>query len=92
MPRWCASPAATAKPPHLLTHHILRGAGIDAALAGNVEKPWHTRSHASRTMYVVELSSFQLDNMYDFKANIAVLLNITPTTSTATTTKCRTTV
>lgn len=63
----------------LLTHHILRGAGIDAALAGNVGKSlaWQV-ARDPHPVYVVELSSFQLDNMYDFKANIAVLLNITP--------------
>ncbi len=63
----------------LLTHHILRGAGIDAALAGNVGKSlaWQV-ARDPHPVYVVELSSFQLDNMYSFKANVAVILNITP--------------
>ncbi len=63
----------------MLIHHILIGAGIDAGLAGNVGRSlaWQG-AREPHPVYVVELSSFQLDNMYDFKANIAVLLNITP--------------
>ena len=63
----------------LLTHHILRGAGIDAALAGNVGKSlaWQV-ARDPHSVYVVELSSFQLDNMYDFRADTAVIMNITP--------------
>ncbi len=63
----------------MLIHHILIGAGIDAGLAGNVGRSlaWQV-AREPHLVYVVELSSFQLDNMYDFKANIAVLLNITP--------------
>ena len=63
----------------MLTYHILSQAGLDVGLAGNVGKSLAlqvaTDPHA---YYVIELSSFQLDNMYDFKADIAVLLNITP--------------
>lgn len=63
----------------LLIHHILTSAGIDAGLAGNVGNSLaYQVARAPHKVYVVELSSFQLDNMYDFKANIAVLLNITP--------------
>ncbi len=63
----------------MLIHHILTGAGIDAGLAGNVGHSLaYQVARAPHPVYVVELSSFQLDNMYDFKANIAVLLNITP--------------
>ena len=63
----------------MLIHHILTGAGIDAGLAGNVGHSLaYQVARAPHKVYVVELSSFQLDNMYDFKANIAVLLNITP--------------
>lgn len=63
----------------MLIHHILRHAGIDASLAGNVGKSLaYQVARDPHKVYVVELSSFQLDNMYDFKANIAVLLNITP--------------
>ncbi len=63
----------------MLIHHILIGAGIDAGLAGNVGRSlaWQV-AREPHPVYVIELSSFQLDNMYDFKANIAVLLNITP--------------
>ena len=63
----------------MLTHHILTHAGIDAGLAGNVGNSLaYQVAREPHDVYVVELSSFQLDNMYDFKANIAVLLNITP--------------
>ena len=63
----------------MLIHHILRHAGIDASLAGNIGKSlaWQVARDPHK-VYVVELSSFQLDNMYDFKANVAVMLNITP--------------
>lgn len=63
----------------MLIHHILVHAGVDASLAGNVGKSLaYQVARDPHKVYVVELSSFQLDNMYDFKANIAVLLNITP--------------
>lgn len=63
----------------LLTHHILTSAGIDAGLAGNVGNSLALQvAETPHPVYVIELSSFQLDNMYKFKADIAVLLNITP--------------
>ena len=63
----------------LLTYHILKKAGIDAGLAGNVGKSMALQvARDPHAVYVIELSSFQLENMYKFKANIAVLLNITP--------------
>ena len=63
----------------LLTHHILNAAGIDAGLAGNVGVSLALQvTRDPHPVYVIELSSFQLDNMYDFRADIAVLLNITP--------------
>ncbi len=63
----------------LLIHHILTEAGLDAGLAGNVGNSLaYQVAREPHAVYVVELSSFQLDNMYDFKANIAVILNITP--------------
>ena len=63
----------------MLIHHILTHAGVDASLAGNVGKSLaYQVVRDPHKVYVVELSSFQLDNMYDFKANIAVMLNITP--------------
>ena len=63
----------------MLIYHILREAGINAGLAGNVGRSlaWQV-AEDKHDVYVVELSSFQLENMYDFRANIAVLMNITP--------------
>jgi UDP-N-acetylmuramoylalanine--D-glutamate ligase len=63
----------------MLTYHILKQAGADVGLAGNVGNSLALQAAESpHDYYVIELSSFQLDNMYDFKADIAVLLNITP--------------
>lgn len=63
----------------LLTYHILRDAGIDAGLAGNVGHSLALQvAEDPHDVYVIELSSFQLENMYRFRANIAVILNITP--------------
>lgn len=63
----------------LLTYHILQKAGVDVGLAGNVGRSLALQvAREPHDVYVIELSSFQLDNMYGFKANIAVLLNITP--------------
>ena len=63
----------------LLTYHILRKAGMDVGLAGNVGKSLALQvARDPHAIYVIELSSFQLENMYRFKANIAVILNITP--------------
>ena len=63
----------------LLTYHILKNAGLNVGLAGNVGKSLALQvAYEKHDVYVIELSSFQLENMYDFKANIAVLLNITP--------------
>ena len=63
----------------LLTYHILRKAGLDAGLAGNVGKSLALQVAVEpHDIYVIELSSFQLENMYQFKANIAVIMNITP--------------
>ena len=63
----------------MLTYHLLKKAGLNAGLAGNIG-----HSLAKQVIkdefeyYVLELSSFQLDDMYEFKADIAILLNITP--------------
>lgn len=63
----------------MLTYHILKNAGLDVGLAGNVGKSLALQvAEDPHEVYVIELSSFQLDNMSDFKADIAVLLNITP--------------
>ncbi len=62
-----------------LTCHILRAGGIDASVAGNVGRSLALQvAREPHDVYVVELSSFQLENMYDFRANIAMILNITP--------------
>jgi len=63
----------------MLTYHILKNAGLNVGLAGNVGDSFALQvAEANYDYYVIELSSFQLDGMYDFKADIAVLLNITP--------------
>ena len=63
----------------MLTYHILKEAGLNVGLAGNVGDSFALQVAENKyDYYVIELSSFQLDNMYDFKADIAVLLNITP--------------
>lgn len=63
----------------MLTYHILKEAGLDVGLAGNVGNSLALQvAESPHAYYVIELSSFQLDNMYKFKADIAVLLNITP--------------
>ncbi|MGQ9619638.1 MAG: UDP-N-acetylmuramoyl-L-alanine--D-glutamate ligase [Bacteroidales bacterium] len=62
-----------------LVWHILKKAGIKAALAGNVGHSFAMAvAEGGYDCYVIELSSFQLDSMFDFRADIAVLLNITP--------------
>lgn len=63
----------------LLTYHILKKAGYNVGLGGNVGKSFAMQvARENFDYYVLELSSFQLDGMYDFTADIAVLLNITP--------------
>lgn len=63
----------------LLTYHILKNAGLNVGLAGNIG---HSFAYQVATenfeYYVLELSSFMLDDMYNFKADIAILTNITP--------------
>ncbi|MEO9534259.1 MAG: UDP-N-acetylmuramoyl-L-alanine--D-glutamate ligase [Crocinitomicaceae bacterium] len=60
-------------------HHVLKKAGLEVAMAGNVGESLARQVVEDRPgYYVVELSSFQLDGMFDFKADIAILLNITP--------------
>ena len=62
-----------------LIYHIFKQAGYDAGLAGNIGNSLALQvAEEPHEYYVIELSSFQLDNMYDFRANIAILLNITP--------------
>jgi UDP-N-acetylmuramoylalanine--D-glutamate ligase len=62
-----------------LIYHIFRQAGYDAGLAGNIGRSLALQvAEDPHEYYIIELSSFQLDNMYRFRANIAILLNITP--------------
>ncbi len=63
----------------LLTYHILKKAGYNVGLGGNIGKSFaYQVATENFDYYVLELSSFQLDGMYNFKADVAVLLNITP--------------
>lgn len=62
-----------------LTHHILRNAGLNVGLAGNIGSSFAMQvAEKDQDIYVLEISSFQLDGMFEFKADIAILLNITP--------------
>lgn len=62
-----------------LIHHMMRKAGLNVGIAGNVGRSFARQvAEENYDYYVLELSSFQLDGMYDFKADIAILLNITP--------------
>ncbi len=62
-----------------LIYHIFKEAGYDCGLAGNIGHSLALQvAEEPHEYYIIELSSFQLDNMYDFRANIAILLNITP--------------
>ena len=63
----------------MLTYHILKNAGLNVGLAGNVGKSFALQvAEENFDYYVLELSSFQLDGMYDFKADTAIITNITP--------------
>ena len=62
-----------------LIYHIFKKAGLNVGLAGNIGQSLALQvAECNYDYYVIELSSFQLDNMYKFHANIAVLMNITP--------------
>ena len=62
-----------------LIFHIFKEAGYDVGLAGNIGNSLALQvAEDPHAYYIIELSSFQLDNMYDFRADIAILLNITP--------------
>jgi UDP-N-acetylmuramoylalanine--D-glutamate ligase len=63
----------------MLTYHILKDAGLSVGLGGNIGRSFAKQVAIDKyDYYVLEISSFMLDNMYNFKADIAVLLNITP--------------
>ena len=62
-----------------LIYHLLKQAGLNVGLGGNIGKSYAYQVATEKyDIYVLELSSFQLDNVYDFKADIAVITNITP--------------
>ena len=62
-----------------LTHKILEDAGYNVGLGGNIGKSFALSvATEERDWYVLELSSFQLDGMFDFRADVGVLMNITP--------------
>lgn len=63
----------------LLTYHILKNAGVNVGLGGNIGQSFAAQvCDGTFDWYVLEISSFMLDDMFEFKADIAVLLNITP--------------
>lgn len=62
-----------------LIYYLLKSAGLNVGLGGNIGDSYaYQVATCKHDIYVLELSSFQLDGMYDFKADIAVLMNITP--------------
>ena len=62
-----------------LIYHLLKQAGLNVGLGGNIGKSYaYQVATEAFDIYVLELSSFQLDNVYDFKADIAIITNITP--------------
>lgn len=62
-----------------LIYYLLQQAGLNVGLGGNIGKSYAYQVATEHfDTYVLELSSFQLDNMYDFKADIAIITNITP--------------
>lgn len=62
-----------------LIYHIFKSAGINVGLAGNIGQSLALQvAENDHDYYIIELSSFQLDDMYNFRANIAILMNITP--------------
>ena len=62
-----------------LIYYLLKNAGLNVGLGGNIGKSYALQVATENfDIYVLELSSFQLDNMYDFKADIAIITNITP--------------
>ena len=62
-----------------LIYYLLQQAGLDVGLGGNIGRSYaYQVATGHHDIYVLEISSFQLDNMYDFKADIAIITNITP--------------
>ena len=64
--------------PHRLIYHICKTAGLDCALVGNIGYSFAKQiAEDPKPLYVAEISSFQLDDIKDFRADVSVLLNIT---------------
>jgi UDP-N-acetylmuramoylalanine--D-glutamate ligase len=63
----------------LLTYHVLKEAGLNVGIAGNIGKSfaWQVAEN-KHDIYVLELSSFQLDGVFNYKPNIAIITNISP--------------
>lgn len=62
-----------------LIHYLLKEAGLDVGLGGNIGKSYALQvATEHHDYYVLEISSFQLDNCYDFRPDIAIITNITP--------------
>jgi len=62
-----------------MIYHMMKKAGLNVAMTGNVGNSFALAvAEGGYDYYVIELSSFQLDGMYDFKAEIAIMMNITP--------------
>ncbi|MGJ1268508.1 UDP-N-acetylmuramoyl-L-alanine--D-glutamate ligase [Sphingobacterium spiritivorum] len=63
----------------MLTYYILQKAGVNVGLAGNIGRSFALQvAQEQFDVYVLEISSFMLDDMYQFRADVAVILNITP--------------
>lgn len=63
----------------MLTHYMLQRGGVNVGLAGNIGKSFALQvARAHYDVYVLEISSFMLDDMYHFRADVAVILNISP--------------
>lgn len=63
----------------MLTYHLLKTAGLNVGMGGNVGKSWAGQlAEEDRDCWVLEVSSFQIEGFTQFKPNVAVLLNITP--------------
>src|SRR5690606_14092074 len=63
----------------LLTHHILKKSGLNIGLAGNIGQSYAKQiAEEQHEGYVLELSSFQLDGIIDYKPHIAVITNLSP--------------
>ena len=63
----------------LLTHHLLKESGMNVGVAGNIGYSFARQvAESEREVYVLEISSFQLDDIHKFKPEVAVITNITP--------------